>query len=48
MKKTWTAPNMEELSIKDTANGLEPNKEFDADWVQINGLWYKPGNGSAK
>ncbi|MBQ5734887.1 MAG: hypothetical protein IIV51_05845 [Lachnospiraceae bacterium] len=45
MKKTWEVPSMEELNINTTANGLRPNDNFDDVWVQINGLWYKPGDG---
>lgn len=46
MKKTWEVPAMEELNINATANGLAPSDNFDGEWVQINGLWYKPGDAS--
>ncbi len=45
MKKTWENADVEELVIGATANGQEPNDDFDGDWVSINGLWYRPGNG---
>ena len=37
----------EELSINETANGLAPSEDFDGDWVQIDGKWYRPGNGNS-
>ena len=45
MKKTWNTPEVEELVITATANGLDKSNDFDGDWVQIDGLWYRPGNG---
>lgn len=45
--KTWMTPEVEVLDIKATANGTLPNEEFDGDWVQINGKWYKPGTDPA-
>jgi hypothetical protein len=45
MKKIWNAPEVEELSINATANGLAPSDDFDDTWVQINGKYYRPGNG---
>ena len=45
MRKTWEAPVMEELVINATANGLAPNDNFDGVWVQINGKYYRPGDG---
>ena len=47
MRKTWEAPVMEELQINATANGKAPSDKFDGVWVQIEGLWYRPGNGVA-
>ena len=44
MKKTWNTPEVEELVITATANGLAPSENFDGDWVNINGKWYIPGN----
>ena len=46
MRKTWEAPVMEELVINATANGLAPSDDFDDVWVQIGGLWYRPGDGA--
>lgn len=43
--KTWMKPELEELEIKATANGLQPSEDFDSEWVQIDGKWYLPGNG---
>ncbi|SEQ49345.1 hypothetical protein [Butyrivibrio sp. TB] len=45
--KKWNVPAMEELSINETANGLAPSEDFDGDWVQIDGKWYRPGNGNS-
>lgn len=45
MKKTWENATVEELVIEATANGAAPSDDFDGDWTQINGLWYRPGNG---
>ena len=45
MKTIWNAPEVEELSINATANGLAPSDDFDDTWVQINGKYYRPGNG---
>lgn len=45
--KTWMKPELEELEIKATANGMAPSNDFDDTWVEINGKWYRPGNGSA-
>ena len=45
MRRTWEAPVMEELVINATANGLAPNDNFDGVWVQINGKYYRPGDG---
>lgn len=45
MKKTWLNAEVEELAVEMTENGLAPNDKFDGDWVQIGGLYYKPGNG---
>ncbi|WP_155830590.1 hypothetical protein [Butyrivibrio sp. NC3005] len=42
----WHAPVMEELNINAPANGMAPDENFDGDWVEINGRWYRPGNGS--
>lgn len=44
MKKTWTNAEVEELVISETANGKAPNDNFDDTWVQIDGLWYRPGD----
>lgn len=43
MKKTWVTPEVEELVLTETANGTAPNKDYDGDWVSINGKWYMPG-----
>lgn len=45
--KKWNTPDMEVLELSATANGQAPSDYFDGDWVQIDGLWYKPGNGEA-
>lgn len=45
MKKTWTNAEVEELVITETANGLAPSDDFDDTWVEINGKYYRPGNG---
>lgn len=45
MKKTWITPEVEELVIAATANGMDKSDDFDGDWEQINGKWYRPGNG---
>lgn len=45
MKKVWENAVVEELAINETANGLAPSDDFDDTWVEINGLWYRPGNG---
>ena len=47
MKKTWTNAEVEELVITETANGLAQSNNFDDEWVQINGKWYRPGDGAA-
>lgn len=47
MKKTWIAPEVEELVMTETANGLDKSEDFDGDWVNINGKWYRPGDGSS-
>lgn len=44
--KKWTEATVEELNIAATANGAKPNDDFDDSWVQINGLWYRPGDGN--
>lgn len=44
--KKWEDAMVEELSIDMTADGSAPNDNFDDTWVQINGLWYKPGSGN--
>ena len=44
--KKWNAPEMEVLELNETANGKAPNDAFDDVWVQIDGLWYRPGNDS--
>lgn len=46
MKKTWNTPELEELVMTATANGLDKSNDFDGDWVNINGLWYRPGDGT--
>lgn len=46
MKKTWLNAEVEELAVEQTANGQAPNDNFDGDWVQIGGLYYRPGDGS--
>lgn len=45
MKKTWLNAEVEELVIERTENGLAPSDHFDDTWVQIDGLWYRPGDG---
>ena len=40
MKKTWITPEVEELVIAATANGMDKSDDFDGDWEQINGKWY--------
>lgn len=47
MKKTWLNAEVEELAVEMTANGQAPNDNFDGDWVQIGGLYYRPGDGSS-
>lgn len=44
MKKTWVTPEVEELVLTETANGLAKEDKFDGDWVSINGKWYMPGS----
>jgi hypothetical protein len=44
MKKEWTMPTLDELSINLTANGSSPNEDHDADWQQReDGTWWRPG-----
>ena len=45
MKKTWLNAEVEELAVEMTASGLTPVEKFDGDWGQIDGKYYKPGNG---
>ncbi|MBQ4529220.1 MAG: hypothetical protein IJA36_01220 [Lachnospiraceae bacterium] len=45
MKKEWLNPEMAALEIKETANGQYKSEDHDGDWVQFNGLWYRPGAG---
>lgn len=45
MKKTWLNAEVEELVINSTENGNAPSDYFDDVWVEINGKWYRPGNG---
>ena len=45
MKKTWANAEVEELAINTTANGAAPADNFDDTWVEINGKWYRPGDG---
>lgn len=45
MKKTWMEPAIEELGIETTANGVAPSDAFDDTWVEIDGKWYRPGDG---
>lgn len=45
MKKVWENAVVEELAINETANGLAPADHFDDTWVEIDGLWYRPGDG---
>lgn len=44
MKKEWRAPEAEELRINMTENGDAISDDYDGDWVQINGQWYRPGS----
>lgn len=44
MKKNWEDATIAELAIQSTANGKAPSDDFDDVWVQIDGLWYRPGN----
>lgn len=48
MKKMWENAKIEELEINATANGLAPSDDFDDIWVEINGKYYRPGNGEVK
>ena len=48
MKIMWENAKIEELEINATANGLAPSDDFDDTWVQINGKYYRPGNGEVK
>ena len=48
MKKMWENAKIEELEINATANGTAPSDDFDGPWVQIDGKYYRPGNGEAK
>lgn len=43
--KKWNTPAVEELALNETANGAAPSDFFDGEWVEIDGKWYKPGNG---
>ncbi|MBR6626503.1 MAG: hypothetical protein IKL04_00785 [Lachnospiraceae bacterium] len=45
--KKWNTPEMEVLEVSATANGKAPSENFDGEWVQIDGLWYRPGDGDA-
>lgn len=47
MMKKWSAPAIEELDIRETANGLAPDSSFDDVWVQIGDKWYRPGHGES-
>ncbi len=44
MKREWRAPEVEELNINMTQNGQEQSEDFDGDWVEIDGKWYRPGS----
>lgn len=46
MKKTWLNAEVEELVIDRTENGLAPSDNFDDAWVEIDGKWYRPGDGN--
>lgn len=46
MLKEWKSAEIESLDVEETANGQAPSDDFDGDWVQINGNWYRPGNAS--
>ncbi len=44
MRKQWREPEVEELNINMTENGQDTSEEFDGDWVEIDGKWYRPGS----
>jgi len=47
MKKVWKTPIVKELNINATANGMLPSNEYDGLWVEIDGVWYRPGSSVA-
>ncbi|MDO4557227.1 MAG: hypothetical protein Q4B70_19110 [Lachnospiraceae bacterium] len=44
--KKWNTPELKVLDMSETANGQAPDPNFDDVWVEIDGKWYRPGNGT--
>lgn len=46
MKKEWTTPALDEVFISDTANGQNPDHDYDGSWVEVTpGHFFRPGSG---